>query len=165
MTEQEDCCNFHAPAVGQSETDSMSLQTMILTVPEYVFDQLAAQAKVAGQRVDEIAIQMLSRSVPPALEEEVPAALRVELEAMSFLSDDALYQIAQSTMNTDKVALYDVLLERNQDGTLTSEGREMLHGLREEADALTLRKAHAYTVLTSRGHRMSDLDDLQEWQQ
>jgi len=138
---------------------------MILTLPEYVFDQLTAQAKVAGQRVDEIAIQMLSRSVPPALEEEIPAALRVELEAMSFLSDDALYQIAQSTMNTDKVALYDVLLDRNQDGTLTAEGRELLQGLREESDALMLRKAHAYSVLSSRGHRIPELDDLQEWQQ
>jgi hypothetical protein len=58
--------------------------------------------------------------------------------------------------------LYDVLLERNQDGTLTSEGREMLHGLREEADALTLRKAHAYTVMSSRGHRMPDLMLLEQ---
>ena len=37
-------------------------------------------------------------------------------------------------MNPDKVALYDVLLERLQDHTLTPEGREWLARLREEAD-------------------------------
>lgn len=77
---------------------------------------------------------------------------------MTLLSDVSVLQIARSRMNEDKVALYDVLLDRNQDGTLTMEGRELLRGLREEADALMLRKAHAYALLKSRGHRLAVKD-------
>jgi len=79
---------------------------------------------------------------------------------MEHLSDEALWQIAESTVNRDKVALYDVLLERHQAGTLTPEGQEWLIRLREEAEALMLRKAHAYTLLQSRGHKLPSLQDL-----
>ena len=54
-------------------------------------------------------------------------------------------------MNPDKVVLYDVLLERHQAGSLTPEGREELTRLREAADALMLRKAHAYALLQRAG--------------
>lgn len=139
----------------------MPPQTMTLTVPEYVFDQLAAQAQIAGQPIGVIASQMLSRAVPPPVEDELPQAIHAELQAMIFLSDDSLVQIARSTMNEDKVALYDVLLDRNQDGTLTAAGRKLLHDLRDEADALMLRKAHAYALLKSRGHQLPALEDLE----
>ena len=56
-------------------------------------------------------------------------------------------------MNEDKVALYDVLLERNQARALTLEGQEWLDTLHNEADALMLRKAQAYALLKSRGTR------------
>ena len=36
---------------------------------------------------------------------------------MTLLSDVSVLQIARSRMNGTKVALYDVLLDRNQDGT------------------------------------------------
>lgn len=66
---------------------------------------------------------------------------------MGHLSDDSLWQIVGSAMNPDNVAFYDVLLERHQTGDLTVEGQEWLARLREEADALMLRKAHAYALL------------------
>jgi len=79
---------------------------------------------------------------------------------MDDLSDEALWQIAQSTMNRDKVAIYDVLLERNQASSLTPEGQEWLTRLRKEADSLMLRKAHAYALLQSRGHKLPSLEEL-----
>ena len=79
---------------------------------------------------------------------------------MSVLSDETIWQIADSQMNQDKVALYDVLLERLKNGSLTPEGQELLTDLRNEADALMLRKAHAYTLLKSRGHKLPSLDEL-----
>ncbi len=79
---------------------------------------------------------------------------------MSRLSDSSLWNIAGGTMNPDKVALYDVLLERLQDHTLTPEGREWLARLREEADTLMLCKAHAYALLKSRGHALPPLHEF-----
>jgi hypothetical protein len=94
------------------------------------------------------------------VEDDLPASLQAELKAMEQLSDDALWSIAKSTLNPDKIALYDTLLERLHEQTLTPEGRAWLTRLREEADALMLRKAHAYVLLKSRGHQLPSLDEL-----
>lgn len=83
---------------------------------------------------------------------------------MAFLSDDGLWQIAGSVMNKDKIALYDLLLERRRAGALTLEGQAWLDTLREEADALMLRKAQAYALLKSRGHKLPTLDELRAQQ-
>ncbi len=54
---------------------------------------------------------------------------------MEHLSDEALWAIARSTANDDKIALYDVLIERQNAHTLTLEGKHLLTQLRDEADA------------------------------
>lgn len=135
---------------------------MTLTLPDYVVDQLQIQARMKGRSVAEVASQLLTRTVPPPVEDDLPPALRAELQAMSYLSDDTLWQIAGSKMNEDKVALYDVLLQRHSDSALTPEGRAMLADLSEEADVLMLRKAQAYALLKSRGHRLPTLEELHE---
>jgi len=139
----------------------MSVRTLTVTLPEHVYERLKAKAEAASRSLDELVVQTLARDLPPTVEEDLPPALKEELEAMAHLSDEALWQIAQSSMNPDKVALYDVLLERHRTGTLTPEGQEWLTRLREEAEALMLRKAHAYALLQSRGHTLPPLEELQ----
>ena len=138
----------------------MTVRTVTLKLPEHLYERLETQARAVTRSVDEIVIQALARSLPPLVEKDLPQALQAELEAMNRLSDEALWQIAESTMNRDKVALYDVLLERHQAGSLTSEGQEWLTRLREEAEVLMLRKAHAYALLQSRGHKLPTLEEL-----
>lgn len=138
----------------------MSVRTVVVDVPDNVYEQLEAQAQATDRSVDELVVQTLTRSLPPAVENDLPPALRSELQVMEHLSDEVLWQIAQSTMNQDKIALYDVLLERHQAGTLTAEGQEWLTRLREDADTLMLRKAHAYVLLQSRGHELPALEEL-----
>ena len=79
---------------------------------------------------------------------------------MAHLSDGALWAIAGSTANEDKQALYDLLIERQNTGSLTPEGRRLLTGIGEEADALMVRKAHAYALLHGRGYTLPTLDEL-----
>jgi len=121
---------------------------------------LESQARAKTRPIEEVAIQALARNLPPPVEDDLPASLRAELRAMRRLSDGSLWDIAGGVMNPDKVALYDVLLERLQDHTLTPEGREWPARLREEADTLMLRKAHAYALLKSRGHTLPALQEL-----
>lgn len=139
---------------------TMAVRTVTLTLPEHLYEQLESQAQAVARSMDEVVIQALSRSLPPPVEEDLPQVLQAELKALEHLSDEALWQIAQGTMNRDKVALYDVLLERHQAGTLSPEGQEWLTRLREEAEALMLRKAHAYALLESRGHTLPSLEEL-----
>jgi hypothetical protein len=137
---------------------AMSIRTV--TLPEMLYERLAAQAEAVDRSVDEVVLQNLLRTLPPEVEDDLPSNLQIELEAMALLSDDGLWQLAQSAMNADKMAFYDLLLERYAAGELTPEGQEMLTRLREEADALMLRKAHAYVLLQNRGHRLPPLTAL-----
>lgn len=134
--------------------------TVTVKLPQYLYERLETQSQSVASSVDEIVVQTLARTLPPIVEKDLPQDLQVELAALEHLSDEALWQIAQSTMNRDKVALYDVLLDRHQAGALTPEGRKWLTRLREEAEALTLRKAHAYALLQSRGYKLPSLEEL-----
>ncbi|HEY3227586.1 MAG TPA: hypothetical protein VGJ87_00110 [Roseiflexaceae bacterium] len=135
-------------------------RSITVTLPEDLYDQLEAQARTAARSVDEMVAQTLARSLPPSPEPDLPPAIQVELHAMEHLSDEALWAIARSTANDDKIALYDLLIDRQNAGTLTVEGRRLLTELRDEADALMLRKAHAYALLQSRGYTLPTLDEL-----
>ena len=143
----------------------MTVQTITLGLPEAIHKQLENQARARARPIEEVAIQALARSLPPPVEDDLTPSLQAELKAMRRLSDSSLWDIAKGMMNPDKVALYDVLLERLQDQTLTPEGREWLARLREEADTLMLRKAHAYALLKSRGHTLPSLEELRPHQQ
>jgi len=138
----------------------MLTHTVTVTLPEPLYEQLQAQAQTLARSLNELVTQALTRHLPPPVESDLPSALQAELTAMASLSNDALWQIARSLMNPDKVAFYDLLLERLHDQSLTVEGREMLTRLREEADALMLRKAQAYALLQSRGYQVSQPDRL-----
>jgi hypothetical protein len=129
-------------------------------IPENLYRRLQKQAKTSHVSIELLVNQALNRHLPPPVEDDLPPTLQAELEAMSQLSDDALWQIAESVMKPDKVALYDVILERLKSNQITDEGRTVLNQLREEAQALTLRKAHAYALLQSRGHQLPSLEEL-----
>jgi hypothetical protein len=135
-------------------------RSITVTLPEDLYDQLEAQARTAARSVDEMVAQTLARSLPPSPEPDLPPAIQAELHAMEHLSDEALWANARSTANDDKIALYDLLIERQNAGTLTVEGRRLLTELRDESDALMLRKAHAYALLQSRGYTLPTLDEL-----
>jgi hypothetical protein len=132
-------------------------RTITVSLPESLYEQLEAQARVAARSVDELIVLSLRRSLPPAPEPDLPAEVRAELMAMERLSDAALWSIARSGANDDKIVLMDTLIARKQAGTLTPEGQAFLTQLREEADTLTLRKAHAYALLHGRGHQLPPL--------
>ncbi len=133
--------------------------SLTVTLPDHLYRQLQRQAQVVNRPLSEVAATALESLVVP-VEDDLPPGLQAELSAMAFLSDDALWQMAGSVMNNDKIALYDVLLERRQSGMLTPEGQAWLDTLRDEADALMLRKAQAYALLKSRGHKLPALGEL-----
>ena len=138
----------------------MTVRTITVTLPEDVYTQLEARARSNARSVDDVVAQTLALGLPPSPERDLPSSIQAELHAMVHLSDEALWAVARSTANDDKIALYDLLIERQQSGVLTTEGRKVLTQLREEADALMVRKAQAYAILHSRGYTLPTLDEL-----
>ena len=138
----------------------MTVRTFTVTVPEDVYTQIEAQARSSSRSVDDLVAQTLTRGLAPAAEVDLPPSVQAELNAMEHLSDEALWAIARSRANDDKIALYDLLIARQNAGSLTTEGRRVLTQLHEEADALMVRKAHAYALLQNRGYTLPKLDEL-----
>ena len=136
------------------------MTTRTLAVPEALYAQLEQRAHAAAQSVDAVVIRTLARSLPPVPEPGLPQPGQDELTALDQLSAEALWAIARSTMNTDSLALYDLLRQRKEEGTLTPEGQQWLTRLTQEADALALRKAHAYVLLNRRGRHLPALSEL-----
>jgi hypothetical protein len=138
----------------------MTAHTITVTVPEDLYNYLEARSRATQRSVEDVLVQTARIAVPAPIEADLPEGIRRELEAMAHLSDVTLWLIALSIANTDKIALSDVLLERNRAGTITPEGMALLAQLREEADALMLRKAQAFVLLKGRGHALPTLDSL-----
>lgn len=128
------------------------MTTRTIEVPEELDTQLEQRAHASAQSVDAVVMRTLARSLPPAPEPDLPHAVQDELAAMEHRSDEALWAIARSTMNSDSLALYDVLRDRTEQGSLTPEGQPWLARLTQDADALAVRKALAYALLKRRGH-------------
>ena len=138
----------------------MIMRTITVTVPENVYIQLENEARNRASSIDAVVMQTLMRDFPLPAETDLPPSVQAELDAMEHLSDEAIWAIARSTANEDKIALYDLLIDRQNDGSLTIEGSKLLAQLRDEADGLMVRKSHAYVILRRRGYTLPTLDEL-----
>ncbi len=138
----------------------MTTRTITLTLPGDLYAQLEAQAQRAGDPVDDVVAQMIAHGLIVASDPDLAPNVQAELAAMESLADARLWEVAGQTASRDTLALYDLLAQRQQDGTLTSEGQQWLERLRAEADLLMLRKAHAYALLKQRGQQVPAIEDL-----
>lgn len=62
--------------------------------------------------------------------------------------------IAQGQINAEQQQHHIELLEKNQNGELTSTERQELSEFRMAADQFMLQKAYAWSILRWRGHRV-----------
>lgn len=138
----------------------MTARTVTVTLSEELYARLESQAQHVARPVGEVVAQTLARGLLAVEDPELPPAAHAALSAMESLADTTLWEIAGSTASSDTVAVYDLLSDRLDDGTITIEGRQLLQNLRDEFDLLTLRKAHAYALLKRRGHTLPSLEEL-----
>lgn len=138
----------------------MTLRTITVTIPEMLFLQLEAAARASARSLDSVVAQSLERVIPPHLVALLPHDLQAELDAMEHLSDEALRAIAYSTAPADRLAQMDTLIAFKQAGTITTDQQAQLSVLRAEAEALMVRKAHAFVLLKSRGYPPPSIDQL-----
>ncbi|MFV9503514.1 MAG: hypothetical protein AB4911_03015 [Oscillochloridaceae bacterium umkhey_bin13] len=138
----------------------MTTRTITVTLSEPLFLQLEAAARSSAQSLETVITQTLERTIPVPLASGLPPSLQAELAAMEHLSDDALRSLAYSTSSPAQQTQLDVLIEQKQQGSLKPEQAAQLTTLRQEAEALMVRKAHAFVLLKSRGIELPRLDQL-----
>lgn len=121
-----------------------------LTLPEDISDRAREIAESKAQSVEQILLdhlQTLSISLPP-----LPSDVETELQALSKLSDDALWTIAREQMPDDVQMRAHQLMDKNAHTFLNAEESAELEHLVERADRLMLRKAEAASLLKARGY-------------
>jgi hypothetical protein len=138
----------------------MPTYPVTVNLPEDIYRRLEERARSVAQPVTSVVVQTLAQSLTPSNDERLPPALRDELTAMEHLSDDALWTIARRVASPDTLALYDVLIERKQEGALTPEGQQWLVQVEHATDTLMVCKAHAWMLLKQRGHTLPSRDQL-----
>ncbi len=129
-----------------------------IAIPHALYEKAQRLAQQTSQSVDEIICTRLEGALDQPLL-DLPSDERAELQAMSYLSTDALWTIAREQMPHQGQQAMSHLMEKNAQGTITAEELRDLAALVERGQRLTLRKAQAMKLLLDRGYAVS-LDAL-----
>jgi hypothetical protein len=132
----------------------MSHYSVTLPVPEDIYDCARRIAEGTSQSIEAVLLQQLKDAFAAPLPDLAPAEQR-ELEALTFLSDDALWTIACEQMPADRQARLHALMEANSRGTLDDAQRVGLETLVAQGQRLSIRKAQAAALLTERGYQVT----------
>jgi hypothetical protein len=136
----------------------MSDHSITLPVPDYIYDHARRIAEGTSQSIEAVLLQQLKDAFAEPLPDLAPEEQR-ELEALAFLSDDALWTIARERMPEERQAHLQALMAANSQRTLDEVQRAELEALVAQGQRLSIRKAQAATLLTERGYRVT-LDAL-----
>lgn len=124
----------------------MSLQTITLDLPDYLYYRLQNAAQGMKQPFQAVLRWALEVGSPPGWD-EVPAIFQADLAALDRLDDETLWQMAWGIQTELDWQRYQLLLDKNANAELSASERAELEHLRTEADRFALRKAHAAALL------------------
>ena len=133
----------------------MSLQSYTISVPATLYDAVVQRAKTEKRSVESWVERTLVRHLPP-IEGDFSAEFTAELNAMPYLTDTTLWQLARAVLpkshNTQLWTLNDVAKERPLTPDETAKRNTLLQ---TESENMT-RRARAAVLLQARGYDMSD---------
>jgi hypothetical protein len=136
----------------------MLMSKYTISIPNTLYEKAQRLAKQTSQSVDDVIYTRLEGALDqPML--ALPAGEQAELQAMSYLSNDALWTIAREQMQPELQDTMSQLMDKNSKGTITDDEFRELSELVERGQRLTLRKSQAMKLLLDRGYVVS-LDAL-----
>jgi len=108
------------------------------SVPEEVYRRVQKIARQTRQPVEVVMLDHLRlwAETAPLLNDDEEA----ELQALRYLSDDALWTMAREQMAADLQARMQTLMDKNTSGDINAKELEELTGLVERGQRLMLRK-------------------------
>jgi hypothetical protein len=122
------------------------MSSITLTLPDQTLYQAHQAAHALQRPVEELLSEMLTAVLPPL--DNVPSELQAELAAMTWASNNTLWQIAREQLSPIE---QERLQQLSQMPHPTAEQIEQLDELRAAYGRVTLRKARAYALLSLRG--------------
>jgi len=128
---------------------------VVVELPEDIYERVERTAKGLKQPVQQALMKIVEAGLPSLA--KVPPECQPELEALEAMSDEELWEIAQSEMAAAKQDRLDHLLYKNQAGGLSEAEQQDLDQLHAEANRLMLQKSYAHVLLKWRGHQVPKL--------
>lgn len=128
----------------------------LLSIPEDVYDHVRQIAEETSRPVDQLMVEYL-RTLPVPLP-SLPPDEEAELNALKSLSDDTLRTIAREQMPADVQDRMQILMDRNNFGTISDDELHELEQHVERGNRLMVRKAEAAGILMDRGQRFTQQD-------
>jgi hypothetical protein len=132
----------------------MNDYAVTLPVPAHIYDRARQLAAGTAQSVEAVLLQQLQEAFAESLPALTPDEQR-ELEALTSLSDEALWTLAREQMAQDRQTRLQMLMEANSQGMLDEARRAALETLVIQGQRLSMRKAQAAALLTERGYRVT----------
>ncbi|MEL7359024.1 MAG: hypothetical protein AAFN40_21000 [Cyanobacteria bacterium J06560_6] len=132
---------------------------LTINLPDSVAQRLRTVAELTEQPLSELVLQSIANNLPPNVN-NAPSEMRAELLKMQALSIDDLRKVAKAQMSPEQQNEHVLLLHKNAEGTLTDSEQTRLHELRNLADQLMLKKAHACAILRWLGKPIRNIDQL-----
>jgi hypothetical protein len=129
---------------------------LTLTIPDELYERAKHIAESTSQPIEQVILQHL-QTLPAPLP-ILPDDVQAELDALKYLSDDALWTIAREQMPDAVQSRAHDLMNRNSQGTLSEAERSELDALVDRADRLMVRKAEAAALLRERGYPFTQQD-------
>ena len=129
----------------------MNDYSVTLPVPADIYDRASHIAEVTAQSIETVLLQQLKDAFADPLP-ELPVDEQRELNALTLLSDEALWTIAREQMAGDKQVRMQTLMEENNQRGLDPLQQAELEALVEQGQRLSLRKAKAAALLIERGY-------------
>ncbi|MFN7947707.1 MAG: hypothetical protein U0Z53_20320 [Blastocatellia bacterium] len=128
----------------------MDVEVVTLNLPEPIYQRARHAAEALQKPLEEILVNTLASNLPVL--DDVPTEMAGELTAMTYLSDEALWELANSTMAVERQERLTWLLDSQGRGELDETGERELAGLMAEYGRHMLRRSQAVALLTARGY-------------
>lgn len=134
----------------------MTNLNVTLTIPQYLYDRALRLAEKRALPVEEMLVHQLETTLIelPTL----PPDEQAELDALTHLSDDALWTIAREQMDAERQERMQILMEHNNMGSISPDEYTELTKLVDQGQRLMLRKGKAMALLTEHGYHIRPED-------
>ena len=125
------------------------MTTIAIDLPTAKISQIERVATHLKKPISSLLSDIVLSVLPPV--DDVPEEMQVELLQMTWLETSSLWRIAEGQMDLAQQTHLRTLTQQQIEQSLTETEREELTELQQEYGRATLRKAHAYMLLGSRG--------------
>ena len=137
----------------------MTTNTVMVAVPQRLYQRLETIAHQTRREVSEILLTSAKAMLTvEAVNDNLPPHIADKLTAMQWFSDAALWKATHPTLSEQQQTELSELTHRQSSHPLTSVEQTRLTDLLAEYDWSVLQRAHAFALLSLRGHQIPDVN-------